>query len=29
VNGVPGEGTRVHLIDEIVLNVANFNGKVD
>lgn len=29
VNGVPGESTRVRLIDDIVLNVVNFNGKID
>jgi len=29
VNGVPGESTRVRLIDDIVLNLANFNGRVD
>ena len=29
VNGVPGESMRVRLIDDIVLNVVNFNGKID
>ena len=29
VNGVPDGGTRVSLIDEIVLSVVNFNGKID
>ena len=29
VNGVPDGVTRVRLIDEIILNVVNFNGKVD
>ena len=29
VNGVPGESMRVRLIDDIVLNVVNYNGKID
>src|SRR5262249_19141327 len=29
VNGVPDGGTRVSLIDEIVLSVVNFNGKIE
>jgi D-alanyl-D-alanine carboxypeptidase/D-alanyl-D-alanine-endopeptidase (penicillin-binding protein 4) len=29
VNGVPDGGTRVALIDEIILSVVNFNGKID
>ena len=29
VNGVPTPGTRVALIDEIVVKLANFNGKID
>ncbi|MGH7782322.1 MAG: D-alanyl-D-alanine carboxypeptidase/D-alanyl-D-alanine-endopeptidase, partial [Candidatus Binatia bacterium] len=29
VNGVPDGGMRVSLIDEIILSVVNFNGKID
>jgi D-alanyl-D-alanine carboxypeptidase/D-alanyl-D-alanine-endopeptidase (penicillin-binding protein 4) len=29
VNGVPDGGTRVSLIDEIILSVVNFSGKID
>lgn len=29
VNGVPAPGMRVSLIDDIVVNLANFNGRID
>lgn len=29
VNGVPVQGLRTSLIDDIVVNLANFNGKID
>ena len=29
VNGVEGSATRQSVADEIVINLANFNGKID